>query len=229
MPASEELKAIIERVLLLPVRLRHRHRARPKHKGRQAAIATTTNTLRRAGDIRAESIRTVFNVSLYLLLLDQDLADFTDDLVNAIGDRRRRFIAKHEAVLLYESAENLPKLLGKEFRSAVRAIGAADEVMSRLNAVSSDLNSFWKDNRAFLGAIRNAVAAHREHDALRYIEILNGLEPLDVMRRAAAFSDRLERLIRVLTEIGGPTGSPMAVVRDVLSSRSEHRSRKDNL
>jgi hypothetical protein len=211
-----------------PFRLRHRRRARPKHKGRQAAIATTTNTLRRAGDIRSESIRTVFNVSLYLLLLDQDLADFTDDLVNAIGDRRRRFIAKHEAVLLYESAEDLPKLLGKEFRNAVRAIGAPDEVMSRLNAISSDLNSFWKDNRAFLGAIRNAVAAHRELDALRYVETLNGLEPLDVMRRAAAFSDRLERLIRVLTEIAGLTGSPTAVIRDVLSSRGEQRSPKDS-
>src|SRR5260370_27892733 len=85
---SEQLKNVIERVVLLPVRLRHRRGARPKHKARIAALATTTATLQKALGLKAESTCTVYNVALYLLLLDQDLAYFTDDLVYAIGDRR---------------------------------------------------------------------------------------------------------------------------------------------
>ena len=43
--------------------------------------------------MRAENMRTVFNVALYLLQIDQDLAYFTTDMVEAIGDRRRAFVA----------------------------------------------------------------------------------------------------------------------------------------
>jgi len=103
------------------------------------------STLQHATQMNSENVKIVFNVGLYLLLLDQDLADFTDDLVCAIGDRRRAFIAKHEAVLLYEAAEDLPQLLGHEFRGAVKALGASEEQLSRLNSVSSDLSRFWQE------------------------------------------------------------------------------------
>jgi hypothetical protein len=117
--------------------------------------------------------QTVFNVGLYLLLLDEDLADFTDEMVTAIGDRRRRFVAKHQAVLLYEAAEDFPQLLGREFRDAVRALGANQEQQKKLDEASSGLNGFWQEHREFLGDIRKALAAHREHDALLYAEKLD--------------------------------------------------------
>jgi hypothetical protein len=218
MSKSDQLKNLLERVVLLPVRLRHRNRVRPKHKARAAALVTITNTMQRARELKSENVRRVFNVGLYVLLLDQDLADFTDDLVSSIGDRRRRFIAKYEAVLLYEAAEDVPQLLGKEFREAVKVLGTPDNLMNRLNDVSSDLNKFWQQHREFLGVVRNAIAAHREHDALRYREVLEALEPLEVMRRAADLSGHLERLIGVITEIALLTASPAAILRDMLRS-----------
>jgi len=48
MELSEQLRNVVERVLLLPVRVRHRRGARPKHKARIAALATTTATLQKA-------------------------------------------------------------------------------------------------------------------------------------------------------------------------------------
>jgi hypothetical protein len=214
----EQLKNVIERAVLLPVRLRHRRRAHLKHKPRAEALATTTKTLEQATALKAESVRRVYNVALYLLLLDQDVADFTDDLVNAIGDRRRRFIAKHEAVLLYEAAEDLPQLLGKEFRRAVVALRTPEDLVKGLNDVSSDLNKFWQQQCEFLRSIRNAVAAHREQDALRYQQILEAVEPVEVMQRAADLSVHLERLITVLTKIALLTSSPAAIMQDMLSS-----------
>ena len=65
-----------------------------------------------------------------MLLLYKDLAFFTDDLICAIGDRRRTFVAKHEAIMLYEAAEDLPHLLGREFRDAVKTLGATPEHLS---------------------------------------------------------------------------------------------------
>jgi hypothetical protein len=191
---NEDLKNWIERVVALPFRLRHKARAREKHKARIEALKTVRKTLGNAALLNVANVRTVFNVGLYALLLDQDLAFFTDDLVYAIGDRRRAFVAKHEAVLLYEAAEDLPQLLGREFREAVKTVGATPKQLEGLNLVSSDLNRFWQKQREFLGTIRNVLAAHRDHDALRYSETLETLKPLEVMARGAELSPLLDRL-----------------------------------
>jgi hypothetical protein len=216
---SERLKNGIERIVLMPVRWRHRRTVRAKHRARIEALATVRRTLLGAAQLKATATTTVFNVGMYLLLLDQDIAYFTDDLVCAIGDRRRAFLAKHEAILLYEAAEDLPQLLGRGFRDAVKALGASAEQVARLNAVSSDLSQFWERHREFLGEVRNALAAHRDHDGLRYIEALETLAPLEVMKRAAELSELLERLVGVITELASLTIGPGAIVRDMTDSR----------
>jgi len=160
----------------------------------------------------------VFNVALYLLLLDQDMADFTDDMVNAVGVRRRRFIAKHEAVLLYEAAEDLPQLLGREFREAVVALGASPTQQKRLAEASSGLSQFWRKHREFLGDTRQALAAHREHNALLYVEKLDSLKPLEVMSLAAEFSGHLEQVIAVLIDVARLTVGIPAILRDMRHS-----------
>ena len=215
---SEWLKNLIERIILFPVQVRHRRAARAKHKTRIATLATVRRTLQGATQVNAESTRTVFNVGLYVLLLDQDIGFFTNDLICAIGDRRRTFVAKHEALLLYEAAEDLPQLLGRDFREAVKRLGASTEQIGQLNSVSSDLNQFWQNHREFLGEIRNALAAHREHDALGYVEALDALKPLDVMRRAAALSQLLDRLIGTITELAQLTVGHAAILRDIVVS-----------
>jgi hypothetical protein len=221
---SEQLKNGIERIVLLPVRVRHRHRARAKHKARIDALGTVRHTLQGAARLKAHSATTVFNVGMYLLLLDQDIAYFTDDLVCAIGDRRRAFVAKHEAILLYEAAEDLPQLLGREFRDAVMSLGASTEQLNRLNSVSSNLNQFWQGHREFLGTIRNVLAAHRDHDTLRYAEALEVLKPLEVMSRAAELSQLVEQLVRVITELASLTAGPVAIIRDMLSSSKKGKA-----
>ena len=217
----ERLKEAIEWVVLLRVRVRHRRTAKKKRHARQQTIATTHRTLNGAKGLNAKSIQAVFNVALYLLLMDDDLAYFTDDLGYAIGESRRRFLAKNEAILLYEAAEDLPQLLGKDFRAAVTALGADDALKKRLNEASSGLHRFWDEHREFLNGIRNAIAAHREHDALSYVDKLEAVKPLEVMGLAAEFSGLLERLIGVLTDIAKLTVGIPAVIGDMKRSSAK--------
>jgi hypothetical protein len=192
--------------------------AREKTRVRTAALAAVRKTLQQASDANAKNIKTVFNVSLYVLLLDQDLAYFTNDLVQAIGDRRRAFIAKQEAVLLYEAAEDVRQLLGREFRAALKALNVPQDIVDRIKAVSIGLNNFWDTHREFLKTIRNVLAAHRDHDALRYVSDLETLKPLDVMNRAVEFSALLELLVQELIRISLLTSNPGVILRDILSS-----------
>jgi hypothetical protein len=187
-------------------------------------MADVRRALNGASRLNAQDTKTILNVGMYLLMLDQDLAYFTDDLVCAIGERRRTFCAKHEAILLYEAAEDLPQLLGRRFREATRTAGASVSQMERLNSVSSALSAFWTTHRVFLGDIRNAVGAHREHDAQRYVERLDTISPIDVMRCAAALSGLLDELVRVLTEITVLRSGSRAILDDMRRSTSTSKA-----
>ena len=81
MMANEQLKNAIETVVLFRNRVRARADARKRRKIRNQALAFVRQTLQSATDMRADSIRTVFNVALYLLQIDQDHAYFTTDMV----------------------------------------------------------------------------------------------------------------------------------------------------
>jgi hypothetical protein len=218
---NESFKNGIERVVGLRKRIRYRVSSRAKNKARAAALATVTQTLKNANKWNATNIKKVFNISLYLLLLDQDLAYFTGDLVLAIGDRRRAFVAKHEALLLYEASENLPHMLGREFRTALNDLRTPSEILERVSTVTSDLNKFCQRHRGFLGKIRNALAAHREQNALIYAKSLDELKPLEVMARAAELSGLLERLLQALTEVARLTSDPTVILRDMLTSNGK--------
>jgi len=215
---NEELKNGIERVVLLRNRLRSRAVARRRMKVRAKTLTSVRETLERAAQMGAKSIQTIYNVALYLVQMDQDLAYFSNDMVCAIGERRRAFVAKHEALLLYEAAKDIPELLAKDFRTAVAGLAVSPERIQKINAISSELNKFWRTHREFLGTIRNALSAHREHDALAYAKGLDALEPLEVMRRAAELSQLIERLVQELIAIGQLTSSPLAISRDVVTS-----------
>lgn len=141
--------------------------------------------------------------------------------MQAIGDRRRAFIAKQEAVLLYEAAEDVRQLLGGEFRAALKALNVPQDIVDRVKVVSTDLNKFWGKHRAFLKTIRNVLAAHRDHDALRYVADLESLKPLEVMNRAVEFSALLELLVQELIKIALLTSNRGVILRDILSSSAK--------
>ncbi len=167
---QERLKNGIERLVFLRMRLRHRARASAKYKARTEAIDSVRRFFSRVAGMNIERIKRVYNLVFYLLLVDQDLADFADSLIFATGDRRRAFFAKHEAVLVYEAADDLRSLMGRDFREALKSFGTTDKQFAEINKACSALKSFWDDHHQFLNSIRNALAAHRERDALQYVE-----------------------------------------------------------
>lgn len=215
---NETLKNFIELIVLFPMRFRSRRSFRLKHSERIEALESVRNVLIKADAANAENSKKVFNLAFYALLFDQDLAYFTDAIVLAVGDRKRRFMAKNEAILLYEVAQDFPHMLGKDFRQAVSNIGASNRIVSELNSVSSDLNKFWQLHRTYLGDIRNTLAAHREQDSLKYSEMLDSLNPLEIMKTAVEFSQLLERLTRILIQLMQLTNNPKVIIEDILNS-----------
>lgn len=223
MSSRERVQAILEQAVLLPHRLRHSRRYRQRYRARQSAIATTEKTLGHAVRVGARDTATVLNVGLYVLLVDQDLADFTDQMIRARGNRGRNFVARHFAVLLYEASEDLTQLFGKDFRSAADRLGADADLKKRLNLTASGLHSFRKTHGEHLKEIRVGLAAHRERDTLAYLGQVRTLEPLDIMRLGAEFTKALSPAVEVLTDIAALARGLPAVMNDVLRSKGSSR------
>lgn len=221
---NEWLSNSIEWIIFIPMRIRTRIRSHHKYKVRQNALVTIRKTLEKAINLNVDNHRIIFNVALYLMLLDQDLADFTDDIINATGNRKRVFIAKHEAILLYEASEDITQLLGKEFRQALGELCIPEAQLQKLNASSAKLNQFWKKNREYLKSIRNNLSAHRTDNALEYIKALEKLEPLAVMRVAVELSDCINPLANILSGIALSTSGIQSMLHDWLISSKKKKA-----
>ena len=148
----------------------------------------------KAGNLGLENYRRIYNVSLYVLLLNYDLFSLSSDMVNAKDLRGRKFVARQMAVLLYEAVDDLPVLLGGDFRDALNAIGVEPRVFSELNAITKQLAQFRRDHASDLNEIRNLAGAHRDHNAGAQLVLLDTIDPLHVYKLWFGLSGSIDLL-----------------------------------
>jgi hypothetical protein len=208
---------LIEWTVLLPYRIRLRWNKRGRKRQRDAAIHSIRNLVEKSGTLFSHS-RRIHNVSLYALILDQDIAMLTDDMVLAVGQQRRVFVARNLAVLLYEASQDLPDLLGRDYRESLRTLTIPDTWLDELNKASKQLNRFKDEHREFLGRIRNLIGAHRDKDAITQLEAMETLEPIDVMRLAAKLQEPLNLLINLQIKLTLHVGDMSILGRDLFSN-----------
>lgn len=168
---------------------------------RNSAFDEVKNQMERAQDVGFTAFGNVQNVSLYLLLLDQDLQDYVLQLSKAVGHRQRIFAARGLAVLLYEAAEDIPELFGRHYRTLLKEYSVSDEIMALLNNGVGNLNAFKKQNADALKRIRSYVGAHRDKDAAKQIEVLSAIDPFAVFKMAPELTQGLKVLIEAQTQI----------------------------
>jgi hypothetical protein len=160
-----------------------------------------------ASRANSTSYRGLYNVGLFVALLDQDISAFSECIYFARSEWHRQFHARNLAVLLFEGAEDLPELLGKQYRAWLKEI-AADPLIDPLNQIHSKLTSFQKKHGPFLKEVRTYVGAHRDHDSLAQIDLMSRFAALDVYRLGAEFTVPLRELVdfymKLLTHMHNP-------------------------
>jgi hypothetical protein len=211
-------------LVLLPVRwrvFRHDRRRRPVFEG---AVRTIQHTHAQAATLGLTNLTRLYNVALFILLLDADLSQLSSDMVNASTDRRRKFVARQMAVLLYEVAKDLPELLGKDFRAGLVDLNLGGDTVSSLDQIRKRLGQFKDQHSVQLNQIRSLVGAHREHDAIAQLQLLETLKPLEIFALAAEFSGSLRELVTWMTDVMGTTGRLDSVVRQLVSKGIQAQS-----
>jgi len=206
---------LLRNVLAFPSRIRHRW----KHRNRLAASAGLQRTLKVHGEQAKtkglESYSGIYNVALYIAIAEHDLTTYGEALLFARSDWHRKFHARGLAVLLFEVAEDLPELLGKQYRQWLTEIEAPEAFVERLNAIGKSLSTFRKTHEPFLLNVRNYVGAHRDHDAFAQYDLLEKLDPTAVFRLGPELSVPIRGLISLHTDLLHFMGKPSVILKQL--------------
>jgi hypothetical protein len=189
------------RLVILIITSRNRWRTSQGEKRRLIELTRTIKILRdqqskarEAGLIHKERI---FNVGLYLLLMDRDFSFLKIEMVSTFDPWRLRYIARQMGLLTYEACDDLTSLLGKNFRQSLTAIELDETAIQHFNGICQRLNEFRKKHHRLLYTeIRNLVGAHRAQDSLEFLNSIEAIDPIHVFKLGADFFG----IVHVLTE-----------------------------
>lgn len=203
---------LLRNIVALPSRLRHLW----KNRKRVAVSTGLQKTLKINGEkARAAGLHTftgIYNAALYVAIAEHDMSTYSEAILLAPSEWHRKFYARGLAVLLFEVAEDLPTLLGKQYRQWLNDLELDPKWLTRLNTITKSIAAFRKSHEPFLSKIRNYVGAHRDHDAYAQFELLKNLDVLEVFRLAATLSVSIRSLIAFNHDLVRIMGKPSVIL-----------------
>lgn len=164
-------------------------------------ISVTRQALIEAKQYQLVDRQKILNVNLFVLLMFRDLSVMRIDIVSTNDDWRATFGARQTALLLFETVEDLTQLLGREFREVVKRIDSTGNLLKELEVVCKQLGMFLQSHHGILDETRNAIAAHREHDSLLFLEISEKLDPEEIQVITGKCVEILTALIKATDSI----------------------------
>ena len=186
---------LLLRLFLIPGRIRHRW----KNRNRLAVTAGLITTLKKqCEDAQKHGFKNhalAYNAALFMVLVEQDLSAYSAALYYANSKWHQQFAARGMAVLLYEAAEDITAVLGKDYRQALRDLGLGDSWQQALNRSTAGFSAFKNEHASFLKTVRNYAGAHKDKNALAQLAVLETLDHMEVYRLGAKFSDPLRSLV----------------------------------
>jgi len=188
----------------------------------QETIVVIKCRYKQAKDANLEHYTRFYNISLFILIMEYDMSVLSQYYIRAYArEWERKFIARQMAVLLYEMSEDIPQLLGKDYRASLRAIPLWDKAEEELNQISKEINQYKQSHRKMLEELRNFVTAHRDRDAAKQMEIIDNLNSDSIYKLVGDFYDIVKPLLPFMTRITHILGKTSVIVHH-LSERDTH-------
>lgn len=215
----EIVKETILQVFLTRARLRHRWENRRKHAVTEDLKKTLRHRCEEAAAHNLLAHKGVYNVGLFIAVVDQDMSTYNECLLFARSEWHRNFHARGLALLLFEAADDLPQLLGKDFRQWLLEMELGQSWVAHLNSITKKISLFRKSNDSILNTIRNHVIAHRTHDAVMQMDLMRQLSALEIWRMAADFTHILKELVSFHIQLLRHADHPWVMVRSLAQSQ----------
>lgn len=128
----------------------------------------------------------IVDAQLFLYLQSYDLTVYHKNYSATGFEFEKKLFCRLAAMNLYEFIADTREMLGKNFRNEVKT-KLPNTDFSKLNSLMARLNNFDFLYGAEIKAIRNAVIAHREHEPLKQIEVIEKIDVESFLSHIANF------------------------------------------
>ncbi len=162
--------------------------------------------------INRDDATSIINTYGYFNLLSYDLASVGYNLYFEHKRWQKVYFARQVALLIYEAFEDIPAITGKIFKihfEEAKGLKAADEFLEEMKSLGKRLNKLKSDNREYLLDIRINVAAHRDSDINKQLDIITNINPYSIIyimteleKILKGYSNILQDLIVKLVKAG---------------------------
>lgn len=143
----------------------------------------------------------IWNIAGYVNIISYDLKIITKDLTFSRNEWQKRHYSRQACLIIYESIDDLFKLLGKEFVELTKTRLDIAELQADLKEIRTDLNTFKSGYFEKLKNIRNVSIAHRDNQVLNQIELIQQINWSDSIGMIMQYDVILNNLGRFLTKL----------------------------
>lgn len=152
------------------------------------------------GGSGVKELERINNVLEFLSLYAFEFSCLFEDLIQHQKTLRGTIYARQLILLIYESAEKLRHLLGRQFQEDMQAIGYSVESVELVRRVLRCFNDvFERCNREF-GDVRNGAIAHRDRSASTQRQLVEKVHPDLVAEIAAEMSECVLKLQKIFVQ-----------------------------
>lgn len=144
----------------------------------------------------------LWNVFGFINILSYDLASVGCSLLFETKKWQKVYFARQVVLLMYEALNDIPDILGKNFRDIFKDISEAQYYLIELKTLQKEFGKFKTYHFEYLKEVRMNIIAHRDPDIdkqLHYIETIDPYEIINIMfdfeTILRSISDHLQKLM----------------------------------
>jgi len=193
------LRGIERAILALPKR-RLRKQTRLKLTAIEQALQTSAIERARAEKLGLADLSRIYGACEFCFIYEADITVLLCEMMCAEITWARLLFSRQLALTLIEAAEDVPQVLGKNFRLSLNSAISDDGYLSRLNSIAKGLSSFKRKHEKDLRLIRNAVTAHRDLESRTQLNIIKNLDILAIKSLSTEFLDLMLQFTKLMTE-----------------------------
>ena len=212
------------KIWMFPARVRYRWRNRRRRHVSDDLARSIVAHYDDAERVGVKPYLAIYNATLFVVLLEQDLSGYAECVMFARNEWLRKFHSRNLAVLLFEASNDLPSVLGKDFRRALAEVAAPNGVIATVNSSVSAIAQFKRHHATFLEDIRTVVGAHRDHNARLQAHMLNKVEFVDILKLSAKLSKPIIDLTECLGHLLGHIHQARTMLKHVAKAVDEQQA-----
>lgn len=160
----------------------------------------------------------LYNGMSFLLLMHYDFSVLALNHATEVDDQKKNLYARQLCLLLHEALDDLPQVFGSTFRNSLHALPNGSQYEDEVLQTLRTLTVFRKANQAYLADIRHFVAAHRDHNALKQLEIMRTIENNRLMDMSGQLVEFLGKMEGLLAPVLLAMGNPKVILENIVNA-----------